>query len=303
MTAEQPAAMHEIFCAGCGYNLRGLSSDRCPECGLAIDRESLRRSQLPWPQRRSIGRWRAYWRTVFATIFRPARIAAEMNLPASHREAWRFRLVTILIAWVPLAAALAVLAWKGGDINLFEGIPDMSTALQWPAWQWIIANDVVLPFAVGAVTPGVLPAAALLFLLLGTGGGMYFFRAGTLDPAQRDRAVALSQYGCAWLSLMPLALLIAAGGVGLMMLAETMRDRLPLQIAGAFLEFVPLALFLIAGMGYLRLYRLCTRAGAGWTVLFLIAIPLLWALAALLSFGVLCWTVGYFRLLIASLAR
>ena len=44
------------FCPDCGYDLRGISSDRCPECGHAVDPTSLAISIIPWTHRRSLGR-------------------------------------------------------------------------------------------------------------------------------------------------------------------------------------------------------------------------------------------------------
>lgn len=32
---------HDVPCAGCGYNLRGLAADVCPECGRPFDREAM----------------------------------------------------------------------------------------------------------------------------------------------------------------------------------------------------------------------------------------------------------------------
>ena len=54
----------DVFCGQCGYNLRASTAERCPECGVAIDRATLSGSTLPWRYRRYHGRWRAYWRTV-----------------------------------------------------------------------------------------------------------------------------------------------------------------------------------------------------------------------------------------------
>jgi len=35
MTTHAPIAQ-DVFCQSCGYNLRGLTGDRCPECGADI---------------------------------------------------------------------------------------------------------------------------------------------------------------------------------------------------------------------------------------------------------------------------
>jgi len=41
----------DTHCLKCGYSLRGLSEDRCPECGTAFDRRQMSNSFLPvWPR-------------------------------------------------------------------------------------------------------------------------------------------------------------------------------------------------------------------------------------------------------------
>lgn len=32
---------HDVLCEGCGYNLRGLAADVCPECGRPFDRAAM----------------------------------------------------------------------------------------------------------------------------------------------------------------------------------------------------------------------------------------------------------------------
>ena len=82
----------ELFCPECGYDLRGIENiTRCPECGLAIDPEGLARSQIPWVHRRHLGRFRAYWRTMWLSTFRPRKIAAEAARRVSYPDAQRFR--------------------------------------------------------------------------------------------------------------------------------------------------------------------------------------------------------------------
>src|SRR2546430_12165891 len=79
------------FCPDCGYDLRGLTSGRCPECGLLIDDAALAASPIPWVHRRRIGRVRAFFRTLMLTTFRPKRLAAAAAVPVDYREAQRFR--------------------------------------------------------------------------------------------------------------------------------------------------------------------------------------------------------------------
>src|SRR4051794_13275118 len=54
-----------LLCPGCGYDLRGTIGGRCSECGLEIDRAALERSGFPWAHRASLGRVRAFLKTVW----------------------------------------------------------------------------------------------------------------------------------------------------------------------------------------------------------------------------------------------
>src|SRR5688500_6888706 len=83
----------DLFCPGCGYDLRAIDSGRCPECGLPVDRTA-GVSRIPWAHRRRIGWARAYSRTVWLATFRTRKLAAEVERPVDYRAAQQFRLVT-----------------------------------------------------------------------------------------------------------------------------------------------------------------------------------------------------------------
>ena len=76
-----------IICPACGYDLRAMSGDRCPECGHSINRASLAGTQIPWTFRKGIGRWRAYWKTVALALFEPRRLAMEVAHPLTTLDA------------------------------------------------------------------------------------------------------------------------------------------------------------------------------------------------------------------------
>src|SRR5439155_13935145 len=100
---------HGLYCPECGYDLRGIESPRCPECGQSIDRATLAESRIPWVHRHEIGRFRAYWRTLWLATLRPKRIATDIAAPAHPRDAELFRRLTVLIAALPLCAAAVVI--------------------------------------------------------------------------------------------------------------------------------------------------------------------------------------------------
>src|SRR5438309_5444052 len=91
----------DLLCGHCLHNLRAVPSDRCPECGRRFDRSRILLPNIPWEQRRYIGRFRAYWRTVRLITFRPAKLAAvddAVTVPAARS----FRRWTIVLLFVTL---------------------------------------------------------------------------------------------------------------------------------------------------------------------------------------------------------
>ena len=198
-TATAPTV--DLFCPGCGYSLRGITSERCPECGLAIDRSSLAVSQIPWAHRRRVGRVRAYWRTVWFCTFYRNRLAGEIARPVSYSDAQRFRWLTVSLMILP-----AVLAWP------FVPQPAVKELCQ----------DMLLP---EPLVPYLLPLMLLgctISLLAITGIPSYFFHPGRLSIPQQNRAIALSYYTCA-----PLALTIALvyASIGLSFVASMVSER------------------------------------------------------------------------------
>src|SRR3954466_6785156 len=97
-----------LYCPDCNYDLRGIGeADRCPECGLAIDRDELATSRIPWVHRHRIGRFRAYWRTVWLAMVRTKSLGREVHRPVAYADAQRFRVVTCLLACAVPAVTLA----------------------------------------------------------------------------------------------------------------------------------------------------------------------------------------------------
>lgn len=98
----------EIYCPDCGYDLRQIASDRCPECGLVVDRSTLGESVIPWVHRKKIGRVRAFWRTVEMVSLRSEKLVREMNCPARLADAVKFRQFVVLHVLLPFGVVLSI---------------------------------------------------------------------------------------------------------------------------------------------------------------------------------------------------
>lgn len=208
-----PPIEGDAFCPNCGYNLRSLTSDRCPECGDLIDRELLGRSGIPWTHRRQIGRFRAYWATVLTVTFRNERFCRESARPVDYRDAQLFRWITCLHVYLPfllLTAGVYAFAhpwWiarRFFDLSFGLGLPDMESshgvlsprpqpvfeAVWWTVWPIVGAH-----------------VGFLLTLAWLTGLPSYFFHPRKLSVGEQDSCIALSYYAPAPLAWTPLTIL------------------------------------------------------------------------------------------------
>src|SRR5688500_10823675 len=88
-----PAGDTFLPCPACGYDLRGAPATRCPECGLQVDADLLRVSGIPWTHRRTMGRVRAYLRTLRLMTFGGEAVALEPARPQDPRDARSFHAV------------------------------------------------------------------------------------------------------------------------------------------------------------------------------------------------------------------
>lgn len=106
----------ERLCESCGYNLRGLTENRCPECGREFDPIRLPRARIPWLRRKEIGLVAAYFQTVWKVLVHPRQFAGEFRrpnlIPLVAGE--KFRMLNISIAVMsaiaaPLAMSIGVI--------------------------------------------------------------------------------------------------------------------------------------------------------------------------------------------------
>lgn len=240
----------DVPCLRCGYNLRGLTGNVCPECGASIERARTGESFLPWVRRSELGHVRAFWATVFVVVFRPRYLWAEIARPVSYRDAQAFRWRALV--WT--SPAILVLMW--------------SWYLPWVEYgdriEWLNALFV-------RVWP-VVAFPVLLFVLMAAGTGLpsYFFHPRDESLDRQNRAVALSYYTSAFLPLLNVPGLVAV--IGLWLTDET-------EFGGGmiYLANLLIAAVLLVWIGYLGdLLRKAFPERTARAVAMGTTLPLLW---------------------------
>lgn len=103
-----PSADIAIVCANCGYDLRGLASNVCPECGTGFDPTRKSPAPIPWLHRRSLGYVRAFLQTIWIAIVRPRYLGELSNRPIDIRseDIERFRQICVQIAAASVVVAM-----------------------------------------------------------------------------------------------------------------------------------------------------------------------------------------------------
>ncbi len=105
----------DVLCARCGYNLRGLDTGHCPECGIEFDPEDLRNSQIPWAHRKKIGWFLAFWKTVWMG---QRRLVYEIGRRQDLADARKFRLAVFgLVFLATLMALVLIMALEDGRLS------------------------------------------------------------------------------------------------------------------------------------------------------------------------------------------
>lgn len=260
--AEDSLTQPELICLHCGYDLRGLDRNRCPECGEEFDPEANLRPRLPWARRSVVGRFRGYSHTVLLATFRSARIAAEINRPVSYRDAQLFRWITVVLAAIPLVIVGIILM----------------TQVQQPVQPLEKIQRIWSIVALAGMFP---------FLAFFSGIGSYFFHPRYISTDRQNRAIALSYYACAPLAFLFLPCAIF-GGMVLLNPQPSTSEIYP--ILGGCIGFsLVVALLLMVLLATRRLMKITTRCGPGRQIALVLSLPLLWIAAGLFFFG---WLPG-----------
>ena len=269
-----PVGEIELICPNCGYDLRGIASTLCPECGQPFDRDTLAKSQIPWVYRSEIGRRKAYLRTAWLSLIRPRALASEIARPVSFADADSFRRATIWIIW-PTALAAAAIAAR-----------DYVWHLGWS--EWIVA--------VAAAVGG-----RLFLISLTTSPGVFCRPAGQ-PPERRTRAEALSMYLCAALLGLVLATLLATAAT---LVYHSPGLPYPLADAAAMLAAlgaIGIAVISLAAfwLNTLRLIPRATHCTAGRVVTAALLLPIIWGFTGAVLLLLLPGAVAYLLLVIHS---
>lgn len=304
-----PAIDVDLFCPQCGYNLRRSSSDRCPECGQAIDRKTLGESNIPWLARRTIGRPRAYWRTVRLVLRHPARVGREGAKPILFAETIGFRRATVGILMataLAIAGSLFVIGEFDFPIDLGDFAPSINLGgglAMSP--RGIRLMDVYVPLIAGWSVWVVAPIYVLLFLLALVGVGGYWLHPASLPIVRQNRAVALGNFACAPLALVPVAVVLLGltlfvgnnvadnpdGGYGW----AALLIAIGVTTVGVFIAAVVMFYTVT-----LKIIRHATNASAGRLLTAAMVLPLSWLLLAVLTLALLPWVVGFYSLVFVS---
>lgn len=292
-----------LLCPGCGFDLRGTGSERCGECGLAIDREALSVSGIPWAHRRRVGRVRAYLATAWQVAIDRRALRYEAGKPQDVADGRSFRRVTGALLGIDLAAAFIAIVYLAGGMSRFAmqvRVPDLTTsAASEPRWM-----EAAIPWFAGMTLTGVMPACLVMLGFWLAGAQRFVFRVGGAPMGHRLRAVALS-----WYTTAPLLLLLPTTACWLVV--EAMQKADPMPDARRFPHVVfacvvaGCLLFLLAWVGTVyRTWQWLARArhgGLGGAVLGVAELVGLWLLGVVVTLGLFPWCVGFFWVAVDSL--
>jgi len=200
-------------------------------------------------------------------MLHPAHLAEEMERPVSLSDAQRFRHVTVLLAFVPLAAWSDWFAEHQLHLSLGHE----------PRFElgWVLEYVV---FAMAAFS-------LWLFLLMVSGAGSYFFHPRRLPIIRQNRGVALSYYACAPLAwvFVPATLLLGT----LFSDADFGGFERKIVVWSALMAGVTCGLTVLwFWVGLVLMLRHTTGCGRTRAIALAIYLPLVWAVSL-----VICWTI------------
>ncbi len=288
-----------LLCPGCGYDLRGATSDRCSECGLQIDHDSLRRTAIAWAYRRQIGWVRAFLKTTWQLTIDAQAIRHEAARQQDLKSARRFRLVlALLLAGPAVGLCITLLHLNGGLEELAVQVPSIWAGMNYPAgWK----QDLAVPWSAGATFWPVLPACIALYAYYLTGAGQGVLAWWKLPTPRQEAARTLLLYAGAPLLWLALGILVWTINVGLLLWRD-IELPLPAQVIATWIWFPMTLVGLIATFGRTMQWRArLTHDGFFSAVLGGGQLLALWLFAAIVWFGLVPWCIGFFWIAADSL--
>ena len=260
--AEQPQMEFDVYCHECGYNLRGIVTTRCPECGTGSPALQNAKPSIPWAHRESLGNVRAFIRTVLFASFGLRKLSQNVYLPIDFAESQKFRRWTI---GTTMLFAIAFVVW-----------------FQVSGVSGLLSNSFFTDLR-GMIWPSVVIVCLLaLYVVLATGVPSLFFDYRDVPVSLRNNAVALSYYYAAPLAWWPIPLAISV----LIILQNPidMRTRWLAVTLTSIAFFAPLTPIVLWCFQLFRIAKRVLRGQTGRKVWLTIGIPLLWFACAILVF-------------------
>jgi len=253
-----PAIASDLFCQTCGYNLRGLTGNRCPECGGSLDGVRSLLPQIPWVNRKETGWFRAYWRTVWFVMVRQASFCDEMARPVSYRDCQLFRWVTVLFVSIPSMLPMLALYLTMKVESFHDQLVLQAVAAGWPLLIFYVCW--------------------LLFLAAVTGVPSYFFHPRGILLEQQNRAIALSYYACGPLIFLTIPVLTCAAAI----LMQNAKNEALSMALGVLSVTLPIGAVAPWWLDLIHLVRRLVPQRPQRAVYLGVCVPILWFLLACL---------------------
>lgn len=295
MSEGTPPNEVALICPHCGYDLRMIESERCPECGETIDRTAGAQPTIPWALRRHRGRIRSYLATVWMVTLGTRKLGNEFDRRVSYRDARRFWWLTSFFVSIPLMVVFAAIWLKEGHAAAqFPGFSLFGTG---PSADVLTRfYDLEYPWRLGAqFSPLML---VWIFFAVLTNLGMPSYLMDRLHHGERrGRAIALSYYSSGALFGFALFGMIGAGYFWASHFANDYRTRDNAEpMALLFFAIAPLFILLYWWRTESLVSRLSPGGRAGWWAVF--ALPVCWSLNWAWWLVALPWLIGYLWILI-----
>jgi hypothetical protein len=287
-----------LTCLHCGYDLRMIQSDVCPECGQTIERDVEQISQIPWSHRRTKGRFRTYLATVWLASFRLKRFRAEMARPVSYRDARAFFRVNATILSLCVMTTLAIFFWHSAEDAMLEfTYLDADRLAQGAWWQRALMFDVLMPLWMGIMFWPLTVVLAGVWVFTSLSLPAWFFASRSLSERERARAVSLAHYASATVVWIPVGVIGAwFAAIGAEKTKYTaFRDLGPEPLFYVFAGltiFLPFFPPLWVWVRYATFYVSLTRAGFFRSAAMVLGLPVMWVVNLLLFLVLVPWCVG-----------